>query len=326
MAGTSSAAARSAHFEWTAPPECASVETLRARVEGVLGEDLSEGDAFDASASVTRDTGGSFTLTLSVRTADSTGTRTVHADDCASLLQVAAFSIALALNPELAAAVSPPVAESAEPPKATPLAPEPRATTPPPPAAPKPQAADEDAPLTTDPSAQNSEPAPAPELWFAGHALFDSSLLPHPASGLEALGEVLLFERIRLGLGGEAFLPQLKRGATGGGYFTLWSLDAHACVQGRFGIVLGACPTFRLAQEHAAGRGVVPALRQTAWVPAPGMTLLALAALSPRLAASLRATGVVTLDRATFVIRSGQVHAIPDFSFELALGMVVRAF
>jgi hypothetical protein len=315
-AWTSNAAGRSAHLEWNGPAECSDTAALHAAVERLLDEPLSDGDAFSAKASVVEAANGRFTLNLSIRTPEGEGTRAVEADSCKTLLNVAAFSIALALNPDLAAAPEQPGRAVAAEPDA-----EPSATPSGPPAA----------PTSTVPSAavhdtQVPEHGKPAALWFAAHAVIDTSLLPAVAAGGEALGELVLSERVRFGLGGAAFVPQTTLSEAGGGHFSLWSLEGHVCAQAPFGVELGLCPTFHLAHVHGEGRGVAPRLSQSSWVPAPGIVLLALAEWSPHLAASLRATGLFPLNRDTFVIHAGPVHKIPAFSGELALGVAVRAF
>ncbi len=317
----STAAARSAHLEWNAPAGCADTAALRAAVERLLDEPLSEGDEFRAQATVARASDGSFTLTLSIRTPDDLGTRTVEANDCEALLHVAAFSIALALNPGLA--------ENSN------GAPEPAASAPPPTSEPAPAS-------VTKPPAPLAPPAPPPptaperssarplaqptNLWFSALGVIDSSLLPAWAPGFAALGELSLLERYRVGLGGAAFVPQTTTSADGGGHFSLWSLEAHACAQARVGVELGACPTFQLAHVQGEGRNVTPRLSQQAWVPAPGLTLFAARELTQRLAGSWRVTGIFPLNHDAFVVHAGPVHTIPHFSAELAVGLAVRIF
>ena len=322
LAWSAPAAARSARLAWRGPTNCASSDELHAAVERLLGEPITDGDAFRADAQVDPDVDGSFTLTLTIRTPEGTGTRTVRAPRCESLLNVAAFSIALSLNPELQA-IAPTGALGAEP--AAPPAPPPlafEAATQPPVAVAAPTAA------TRAPGTQGApRGSPAnPELWFSAQALLDTSLLPSVAPGFQALGEVLLRQTIRLGLGGAAFVSQTKESAEGGGHFSLWSLEAHGCGQARAGVVLGLCPEFHLARVRGEGRGVTPRLEQRTWVPAPGVGVLASYEFSARVAATLRATALFPTNRNVFVIHAGPLHQIPAFSAEFGLGLELRAF
>jgi hypothetical protein len=315
------AAARPAHLEWNAPAGCADTATLQAAVERLLDEPTTEGDEFRAQATVVRASDGTFTLTLAIRTVDDLGTRTVEASDCETLLHVAAFSIALALNPALAETSSaPPESAPSAPPPTSEPAPESVAKPSPPPTPP----ATGSAPVAAHPSTPaRAQPA---ELWLSAYGVLDSSLLPAWAPGFAALGDLSLLERFRFGLGGAAFVPQTTKSADGGGHFSLWSLEAHGCAEARLGVELGACPTLQLAHVQGEGRGVTPRLSQYAWVPAPGLTLFATRGLTPRLAGSLRVTGLFPLNHDAFVIAAGPVHTIPRFSAELALGLAVRTF
>ena len=291
--------AHAAHLEWTAPAICPDAMALRTAVERLLGEPLLEGDAFEARARVTLDPDASFTLVLDVRTPEGEGTRTVRAETCEGALNVAAFGIALAINPELAATTSSP--EDAREP-APPLPP-----VPPPPAPPT-------EPELRPPS--NPSPAPAPprasvaELWTGAQAIVDTSLLPSPAVGFGLSVDVLLGGHFRLGGSGELFIPQRHDVASGeGGLFSLWSLHVRACYEERLGVAVAACPTLQIAQVEGEGRGASPRLTQQSLVLAPGASVLVLPNLSRRLAAVLAASIVFPVKHDTFVVNAARAAA-----------------
>jgi hypothetical protein len=311
-----SVSAHTAQLEWSAPPSCPDAAELRSRVERLLGAPLSEGRTFEARAEVSEDGDARFTLTLSVRTPDGEGTRRVRADTCEAALNVAAFAIALAMNPELANTASPPdgTAELVAPP-ATP--------TPPPASSPRPAEEPAQRPAPAEPPRRT----PPPELWFAARAVLDTSLLPSPAAGFGALADVLFLEHIRAGLGGTWFVPQTHYLETGqGGHFSLWSLEAHVCWQERIGIPLAACPTFQFGRLYGEGRAVSPRLDQQSTLWMPGLRLLALPPLSRDFSLVAGATGSFPLERDSFVVNAGTVHEIPAFSLEIWVGVAVRAF
>lgn len=310
--------AHAASVEWKAPAVCPDAAALRAAVERLLGEPLLEGDAFRAKADVTLDDDARFTLVLSVRTPEGEGTRTVRADTCDGILNIAAFGIALALNPDLAATTPLPEASVEPAPSAAPVPPpEPRA----------PSAPSEPATPPPSPPPAPAERARAPaELWVGGHGFIDSSLLPSASVGLGALADAVLFERFRVGLGGQLAAPQTHYlNAGSGGSFSFWSLDVHACGQLQLTVPLAVCPTFRAGSLRGQGRRVQPALTQESRLLAPGLTMLSLPALSRRFSAVLGLSALFPLERDIFVVHAGPVHQVPAFSLELSAGVVWRA-
>jgi hypothetical protein len=309
------ASARGARLEWEAPPACAGGDALRAAVERLLGGPLEAGGTFEAHARVTLDEDRAFTLVLSVRTPEGEGTRSVRADRCDALLNVAAFSIALAINPELDQTARP-VDGTTE---ITPL--------PPPPSRPaqrRPPRRMSSERATTPPLAR-SKSVPA-ELWMAAHGVADSSLLPSPGGGPGATLEAALFGAIRIGVSGAWFVPQTRYLDSGsGGEFSLWTLGLHACGQAELGVRLAACPTLRVGTLHGQGRGVAERLSQKSQVLAPGLTLMALPELSERVSAFVGVAGIFPLRRDVFVVNAGPVHEIPAFSLQLLAGLSFRA-
>jgi hypothetical protein len=305
--------AHAAHLEWSAPPACPGLTELRAQVERLLGEALVEGRAFEAKAEVTPDEDQKFTLVLSVRTPEGEGTRRVRAETCEAALNVAAFGIALAINPELAVTANPPDA-------ATGIVASP-APTPAPVAPPPEEPAHRPAPPRATPPS-----TPSPEVWLGARALLDTSLLPSPAAAFGAFADILVLEHIRAGFGGSWFVPQTHTLETGqGGLFSLWMLDVHACWQGRLGIPIAACPSFQFGRLSGEGRGVSPRLTQESWVLAPGLSVLMLPRVSNRVSVIAGASASFPLKHDSFVVNAGTVHEIPVVTLELWAGVALRA-
>jgi hypothetical protein len=311
------ASAHSAHVEWIASGACPGEAELRRAIERLLGEPLGESQDIAARAQVTLDEDGRFTLTLSLRTPEGSGTRSVRADTCEDALNVAAFGIALALNPELGAAKNPPEpAPTAPAPPLTAAAPAPAKVLVPEPTSEAPH----------EPTPERTErPSPPPELWLGANTLVDTSVLPSPAVGFGAAADVLLFGNIRLGLGGQYFLPQKHLLPTGeGGLFSWWSIDARACWQVKLSTPVAACPALYYGVMRGEGRGVTPSLTEESRFFAPGLRVLGLPSLSKRVSAVLGATALFPISRESFVVDAGTVHEIPAFSLELTAGAALR--
>jgi len=316
---TRSAHAEAARLAWNAPPGCPPETALRAEVARLLGEATVEGGGFDATADVTAEDAAHFTLVLRVRTAGGAGTRTLNAQTCDSLLNVAAFSIALAVNPDLATA-----AEDAAPAKPREESPKPPAPAPTEPPAAPPVA---EPPAQAPPPELAGAPSPPPELWFGARFSWDSSLMPSPAYGAGVTADTVLFEVLRLGLAGQVFLPQKELLSSGtGGYFTLWTLEGHACYEVAPRAALALCPLVQWGVMHGSGRGVALQLEQTSTFFAPGAALLARVPLAPPWAVVLGMSALVPLSHDKFVVNAGQVHEIPSFSAQGLLGVEGRAF
>jgi hypothetical protein len=318
------AAAYSLDLEWTAPSACPSGDALRLAVERLLGEPLREGTGIRAFANVAADDDARFTLTLVIDTSEGQRTRSVRTDTCESALEVAAFAIALALNPDLHADAPPGAFSESD---ASPL---PIPVPPVPPVAPAPAPTtrpDVSKPPARMPIHRRSEstPSSAAELWVAAAALVDSSLLPNPALGVSAAVELQVLGWLRLGVRPGVFLPQNERLATGaGGRFSLWSVQASACAG--LGSVVGVCPVFQYGVLRAEGRGVAPRLEQESALAVPGLAVQGSVALSTRTSARVALTGLLPLSRDVFVVRDGLVHRLPQASFELSVGGATLAF
>jgi len=303
--------AHAAHIEWLAPASCPSVETLRSAVGRLLGESLHEGSALEAKAQVSHDNDDRFTLVLSIKTAEGEGTRSVRADTCSGVLDIAAFSIALAINPELDAP-RPPEASAPAPEK-----PEPEPEAPP--------MAAIGAPHEATPPSEPAAATPPTELWFGAAGVLDSSLMPSPAWGLRGFGDVRLAGKLRLGLSGELFLPQTREIPGGGGDFSLWLLGAHACYQTTLGVPFAGCATFEAGRLSGEGRGVPDQLRQRSPLWLPGASLVALPALSRSLTGVVGVSGRFPVQRDRFVVKAGQLLRVPAFSLEVWAGIAFRA-
>jgi hypothetical protein len=328
-------AAYSLQLDWDAPPSCPDLMALRLSVERLLGEPLVEGTAVRVSALVTEDGDRRFTLTLAIRAADSEGTRSIRTDTCESALEVAAFSIALALNPDLHVHGSPRSPSPSEPSAgqtASPAAGTPAPSTPvrrgAPAAAVRTQPRTVVVPntvLETNDRALAPSRRQPPGIWLGAYALVDSSLLPGPAVGLGAGAEVGIAKGLRAGLRPALFLPQDERLESGaGGLFSLWSMQVYGCAE--LGPIVAVCPLFQYGVVHGEGRGAEPTFEQSSRIYAPGLAVLGSYALSPGSSARVALTGLSPISRDVFVVSEGEVHRVPPISVELSLGVLLRVF
>jgi hypothetical protein len=318
------AAAYSLDLEWNAPSVCPSGEALRVAVERLLREPLLDGTGIRASATVVADDDARFTLTLAIATPEGERTRSVRTDTCEHALEVAAFGIALALNPELVAdapdGAFPPSEAAPSPAPVLPVSP---SVAPPAPT----QRSDPSTPPAAGPTPRKVEATrrATAELWASAAALLDSSLLPDPALGLSVAAEARVFRWFRPGVRPALYLPQNERLAGGGGgLFSFWSLQAYACATLRE--VAGLCPVFQYGVLRAVGRGVAPRLEQSSAVLAPGLTLQGSFSLAAGTSVRIGLTGLFPLSRDAFVVREGTVHRLPPASFELSVGGATRVF
>jgi hypothetical protein len=314
---TSLASGHAAHLEWTAPDGCPQTDELHSAVERLLGEPLVQGAELEARGRVTHDDDARYTLVLTVQTPEGEGTRSVRADSCEGILDIAAFSIALAINPELSTATPPEESGPSAPPQ-----PEPRSEP-----EPAPPTASDSAHEPTRVAAPEPEPAPpkAPELWFGAGGVVDSSLLPSPAAGFTGFADVRILGQLRFGLSGQIFLPQSHDISGGGGRFSMWLADAHACWQTAFGVALAACANFQVGAVHGTGHAVPEILSQDSRLWLPGASVLAFPSFSRSWSGVLGASARVPLQRDKFVVHAGQLHEIPGFSVEVWAGVMLRA-
>ena len=327
-------AAYSLQLDWDAPRGCPDVRVLRLSVERLLGEPLAEGAAVRVSAAVTEDEDERFTLTLTIRAAEAEGTRSVRTDTCESALEVAAFAVALALNPDLHVHRSPGTASSSESPTGQTASPSSDAQASPAPLQRAPAAAlraERRPAVMPNTTLETHDRATAPPrreppgIWLGAHALVDSSLMPSAALGLGVGAEVGITRRLRAGISPALFLPQDERLDNGaGGRFSLWSVQVYGC--GEVGTMIAVCPLFQYGVLHGEGRGAEPTLEQWSRIYAPGVAVLGSYSLSQASSARVALTGLFPLLHDVFVVRDGEVHSLPPISAELSLGIVTRVF
>jgi len=83
---------------WVAPEGCPSADTIRSEVRRMAGPAAASADAIEAHATVRREHGGNWQLTLTTRAGALEGERKLSASDCAELGRAAALVIALMIN------------------------------------------------------------------------------------------------------------------------------------------------------------------------------------------------------------------------------------
>jgi hypothetical protein len=194
-------------LDWTAPATCPARQAVLAQVYRLLGGSPPS-DApkrIKATATIDHPTGDHWQLVLRIESADAVGMRTVRAESCQALAEVAALVVALAFDPIAATERRPP-------------------PTPPPASAPVPSTAP--APPVTPPGSARpgptNPPRPGParapiEAFPGAHAALDAGALARVAPGIELSPGVALGGAVRVDLGGTYWPPQRKTLATPAG-------------------------------------------------------------------------------------------------------------
>jgi hypothetical protein len=93
---------------WTGPPECPDEASFLADVESHLADaiDAPRSATVAATATVTVDADGRYSVELDIRSASGARTRRVSAPDCEALAEVAALLVAVAIDPGISASTS----------------------------------------------------------------------------------------------------------------------------------------------------------------------------------------------------------------------------
>jgi hypothetical protein len=94
-----------AQFElsWQAPEECPEETAFRNQVLRLAGHDTQPESALQAKVSIERSAADSFKLTLQTESEGRSGTRVLQGSSCGAVVDAAALTLALILNPEAVA-------------------------------------------------------------------------------------------------------------------------------------------------------------------------------------------------------------------------------
>lgn len=213
---------------WTAPEGCPSEDEIKAEVRRMAGTAAPAAEATEVHATVSRDPGNTWQLTLTTKVGSREGERKLSASDCAELGRAAALVIALMINPAADPSAAPPVVT---PPPAPPPAP------PPPP-----------------------EPPRTSRFALGAAILIGSGEMPDGAMGLGArfaAGGGTFSAQLR----GDLWFPRDASSAakpSAGGSFDAVDVGLGACLTARPDRRLGPnlCAGAAVTGTHAAGFGV----------------------------------------------------------------------
>jgi hypothetical protein len=307
---------------WSAPPGCPDAETVRKRIESLVGPGVS----IDARAVVTQGEAG-FSVSLEVRTAGTTGVRALTAPTCDDAAESVAAVVALAATSTSIAAPPPPL-----------TAPPPLAATPPPPATP-PLAPPPPPPASPRP--ESGTPSVRVHLRIAAEAAVDLGTLPQPAPGGDLRAEIEV-GRVAAGLSASLWLHRdgsLPNSTTEGAHFALQTYDAFGCYAlvraGSF--ELSPCVVVEVAWMTAQGFGAAsnpastgqftPGTATAVW-PSIGAGVRGRWALGRFFALTLGIQGVVPTIPQQFRITgtspSGSVFSIAPVAGRAEIGPEVR--
>jgi hypothetical protein len=307
-------------LHWVAPESCPDSQSILARVEGLVGQALSESATvpFTVEMRASRNDLSVWTLNISFRGGENPTSRTVTAATCDELADAAALFIALAIDPNLPLATRPTAGTAGD---GEPAAAAPAAAQVTPPAAPGPRAETREAP---GPKRELAPRAPLrihvgalEAIWF--------QRLPGVAPGLVLTTGLSRYRwRISAELG---FYPKqhadAPTGRTGG---DLWLASAelnlaYSLPQNR--IELAPYLGFELELMHGVGTGQLR--------PEQGTTTIAAFSAGARLEYSVsrswallvRAKGSAPLNRPSFHTGDTEVFRPSWLGVEVGLGAAI---
>jgi hypothetical protein len=298
-------------LSYEAPEPCPPASALTSAVTRLVGSNETGSRSLKAKITVERDTRGEFTLALVTQLAGITGERVLHARSCDSVVDAAAVTLALILNPD--------IDTSSKPEPTNPSAPPATKQTPPTPATP---------PIAQAPL-HNTEPKGDPVHLLGASAVgLHFGVMPNPGPDL-TLGIGVGYGRWSMLALGSYALPQTVHvaGSTSAGAhlwhgtFTGLGCWSTSAVAPRVGACLGA------AYTRVQGRGVnVTYIKDgsTAWV-SPAASVFADFRLSARTA--LRFSGLVMhpLNRPDAHLDNlGTVQRPSTLTADLQAGVIVQ--
>ncbi len=217
---------------WSAPADCPSVDALRDEVRRIAGTARPPADRLEAEATVRREAGAVWQLTLKTRAGERAGERVLTAADCGELMHAAALVMALMINPQATLEVP---------------APAPRQ----PPAPPSPAAAFED------------------RFAAGAEVVVGSGALPGIAPGIAlrfAAARQALSAEVRAGISMSRSTPS-PADADAGGTFDLLDATLAGCARAwrTRRVSPGACTGVTLVRVHGSGYGVTDPGDAAAW-------------------------------------------------------------
>ncbi len=304
---------RAFSLEWQASPGCPTQETLRLRVEQLLGErGATAAHSLTARESVSLLPDGRFHAELTVVEPDGERTRVLEAATCTEVAEASAVVLALAISPPADAVESPTTQEpaalsapSAEPPNPSALA---RADT------------------GVAPSSEPSKPARMHVTAALGAAV-DFATATTAAPGV-ALAATAGYRRVRASLRGSFFPARsstVPDQPSQGVSISLLALAPLICVEPFTAPVeLAACAEFEFGRLHATGFGPPEHYeRSSTWL-APGGGLTAVFPRRGPLRSRFGVDLLVPLAHTEFVLQNvGIPHEIPSVDPRVSLALEV---
>jgi len=286
---------------WRAPAECPEEAAFRALVLRLAGDGARPETELVAKVDIERNEAERFKLTLQTQSDGQSGTRVLEASSCSAVVDAAALTLALILNPEAV------VEARAEP------ASEPRVAPPPPPA----------------PKREPVAPSPGPRVRFVGGAGLGVVVGEMPSVGPDvALG---------LGLGvGDAwawlwasYSPEQHasvedRPDAGGSLWLASALTLGCWDVENSSLVVAPCIGLELSRLQGTGEGITDPQDAAIHWTSPAFGLTVQGDLARRLALRLSALGFVPLERPRlFLEEIGDVHRPAPIAGRVRLSLLV---
>jgi hypothetical protein len=307
----------SVQIEWEAPPECPSVEDVKAHAERLLGQPLSAPRAqrVAARAAVRRDQAGNWELRLSLTSNDRVAEDTLVAKQCVALGDATALKVALAVDPVATARAVAMAASEAEP-RTNSAAPKPE---------PNPELRARPEQVRETDAFQPSAPASIGLRLTAGAGL---GVLPSVAGGA-ALALWLQRSAWRAELGGQGFwggAARYERMPAVGAQLQLFSAVARGCPVFRGGALeFPICLGLELGVMRGEGFGVENTDSAHSWWGAVVLGPALRAPVSETLFFWLEADGAFPFLRPGFNVRNlGTLYSAGPGSARIWAGAEIR--
>lgn len=275
-------------LQFSAPEGCPSADAVRARILALAAPDA----RLDADVTVTA-LDGRFRAVLHVRSASSSGERTLEDASCDLLAESAAVVLAMSATSPAPVAPAPPPPEAAPPPA-------------PPPSSPRSEI-----------------------LRLRATASLDVGTLPTPTLGAGVSASFPFASRLALALGGTAWAQKsgtLGGSSSQGATFTLLTGDAAGCYRARAGAVeLSPCAVVEVAHVDARGFGLHPSSSSALWL-SLGAAGIVRWTPTPHFALVAELDALVPTQSESFVILhgGGTVHTIAPVAGRASIGPEVR--
>lgn len=284
-------------IDWRAPAGCPAAPALRSQVEEYLGQSLDapRSQPVSVKVAITR-TGAGWRMLLEIRTADGASSEPVGGRDCATLADIAALKIAMAVDPQSV------IQRLAEPRPAPPPQPEPDPVSPP-------------------------DRTPTVRLGLRTLSGVAWGAMPDPGATFAWAGSVL-GDGWRVDVGGQFWVPQdvvLDEDGSGGRIRALGGFADGCWVPEAKRVTFPLCGGLEFASMRGEGVGVAPAGSARRLWGAGRVSGALIWSPHPVIGLVLQPGAAFAFFRPEFALADGRtVHRANFFDLRLTAGLEVR--